>query len=71
MIQRDLEPAIPVELVGKLERAVERAAEEAQPGSAVLLAPGGASFDQFRDYAHRGERFQELVMGLKETNNES
>jgi UDP-N-acetylmuramoylalanine--D-glutamate ligase len=61
MIQRDLEPAVPVEIVGRLERAVERAMEEAQPGSAVVLAPGGASFDQFRDYAHRGERFQQLV----------
>jgi UDP-N-acetylmuramoylalanine--D-glutamate ligase len=63
-IERDLEPAIPVEIVGRLEAAVECAAQHAQPGSSILLAPGGASFDQFRDYAHRGEVFQQLVRAL-------
>ncbi len=49
---------------GTLEEAVEVAARSAQPGDVVLLAPGGTSFDAFRDFAERGERFRELVGAL-------
>jgi UDP-N-acetylmuramoylalanine--D-glutamate ligase len=48
-----------------LERAVESAAERAQPGDVVLLSPAAASFDAFRDYEQRGDRFRELVEGLR------
>ena len=51
---------------GTLERAVELAAELAEPGDTVLLAPGGASFDQFTSYAERGERFAALVRSITE-----
>ena len=44
-----------------LDRAVELAAGLAEPGDTVLLAPGCASFDQFRSYAERGDRFASLV----------
>jgi UDP-N-acetylmuramoylalanine--D-glutamate ligase len=47
-----------------LDEAVEVAAREARPGDVVLLAPGGTSFDAFRDFAERGERFRELVKAL-------
>jgi UDP-N-acetylmuramoylalanine--D-glutamate ligase len=49
---------------GTLERAVESAADRAQPGEVVLLSPACASFDAFRDYEQRGERFRELVEAL-------
>jgi UDP-N-acetylmuramoylalanine--D-glutamate ligase len=49
---------------GTLEEAVETGAKNAQPGDVVLLAPGGTSFDAFRDFAERGERFRELVEAL-------
>ena len=49
-----------------LEEAVDAAARVARPGDVVLLSPGGTSFDAFRDYAHRGRRFKELVMALEE-----
>jgi UDP-N-acetylmuramoylalanine--D-glutamate ligase len=57
-----------VELVqsGDLEHAVAEAAARARPGQTVLLAPACASFDQFADYAARGERFRELVEALPE-----
>ena len=51
---------------GTLERAVELAAELAEPGDTVLLAPGGASFDQFASYAERGDRFAALVRSITE-----
>jgi UDP-N-acetylmuramoylalanine--D-glutamate ligase len=47
-----------------LELAVQRAAELAKPGEAVLLSPACASFDMFRDYRHRGEVFAQAVRRL-------
>jgi len=55
---------LPVERLASLEKAVERAAELAQPGEAVLLSPACASFDMFRDYRHRGEVFAAAVKAL-------
>jgi len=50
--------------VETLEEAVEVAARLARPGDVVLLSPGGTSFDAFRDFTHRGDRFKELVQQL-------
>jgi len=47
-----------------LENAIKRAAESAQPGDIVLLAPACASFDLFRSYEHRGRVFKETVKAL-------
>jgi len=47
-----------------LERAVGEAAAEAESGDTVLLSPACASFDQFRDFEDRGDRFRRLVEGL-------
>jgi UDP-N-acetylmuramoylalanine--D-glutamate ligase len=47
-----------------LENAVKRAAEDSQKGETVLLSPASASFDQFRDFEARGDRFRELVGAL-------
>jgi UDP-N-acetylmuramoylalanine--D-glutamate ligase len=47
-----------------LERAVRFAAASAVDGDVVLLSPACASYDQFRDYEERGERFRELVEEL-------
>ncbi len=52
---------------GTLEKAVEEAARRAASGDAVLLSPACASFDQFRNFEHRGEVFERLVRGLAET----
>ncbi len=46
---------------GPFEQVIGRAAELAEPGDVVLLAPACASFDMFRDYEDRGERFMNLV----------
>lgn len=50
--------------VSMLEDAVGAAVRLARSGDVVLLSPGGTSFDAFRDFAERGERFKQLVRGL-------
>jgi UDP-N-acetylmuramoylalanine--D-glutamate ligase len=47
-----------------LHEAVIKAAEVAESGDVVLLSPGGTSFDEFKDFAERGERFREWVQEL-------
>jgi UDP-N-acetylmuramoylalanine--D-glutamate ligase len=48
-----------------LPDAVARAAALAVAGDAVLLSPACASFDMFRDYAHRAEVFVQAVRELQ------
>ena len=66
-IARALAGRVASELVGTLEEAVHRAHSLAEPDDAVLLAPACSSFDQFRDFEERGDRFKQLVRTLPET----
>jgi UDP-N-acetylmuramoylalanine--D-glutamate ligase len=52
-------------IVPTLLEAVTEAAKRARPGDVVLLSPACSSFDQFRNYQHRGEVFREAVNALK------
>jgi len=47
--------------VGDLAHAVAAVRRVARAGDTVILAPGCASFDQFRNFAERGEQFKRLV----------
>jgi UDP-N-acetylmuramoylalanine--D-glutamate ligase len=49
---------------GSLPEAVTLAAAHARPGDAVLLSPACASFDMFKDYAHRAAVFCDAVQAL-------
>jgi UDP-N-acetylmuramoylalanine--D-glutamate ligase len=53
-----------METVTHLHEAVERAVTVAEPGDVVLLSPGGTSFDEFKDFEERGERFRTWVQEL-------
>jgi UDP-N-acetylmuramoylalanine--D-glutamate ligase len=55
---------VPGEDCASLAEAVERAAAAARPGDVVLLAPGCASFDMFRDFEDRGDQFRILARAL-------
>jgi UDP-N-acetylmuramoylalanine--D-glutamate ligase len=61
-----IESQITAEIVHSetLDNAIRKAHARAQPGDVVLLAPACASFDQFKNYEHRGQLFKQIVQGL-------
>lgn len=63
-IKNELGEHIPVALFATLDDAVIHAGNVSKAGDIVLLSPGCASYDMFRDYEHRGQEFQRIVKGL-------
>ncbi len=57
----------PIQDAATLEQAVTLAAQTAMAGDAVLLSPACASFDMFKDYAHRAGVFVDAVAALAQT----
>lgn len=55
---------IPFKTASSMEEAVRMASAYAQPGESVLLSPGCASFDMFKNYAERGDVFQDAAKCL-------
>jgi UDP-N-acetylmuramoylalanine--D-glutamate ligase len=70
MIESQMKEATEIDQSETLETAIKRAAEAAKPGDIVLLAPACASFDQFRNYEHRGKVFKQVVKALVEQANQ-
>jgi UDP-N-acetylmuramoylalanine--D-glutamate ligase len=52
------------EVFADLPSAFRAATSEAEQGDTVLLSPGYASYDQFRDFTERGDLFRALVASL-------
>lgn len=63
-IYRMVKDFCPARMVNSLEEAVKEGLEIAEKSDTVLLSPGCASFDMFKNYADRGERFREIVRRL-------
>lgn len=55
---------IEVGRVENLEEAFSFALKRAKPGDIILLSPACSSFDQYRNYAERGDHFKSLVRDL-------
>lgn len=61
---KQLGDVVPTHFATDMKDAVRKASECAKRGDVVLLSPACASFDMFKNYAHRGEVFQEAVKEL-------
>ena len=51
--------------VDSLAEAIRTATNLAQAGQVILLSPGCASYDMFKNFEERGERFAEMVLALR------
>lgn len=71
-LEEAMQPIVPTLVrAHSMDQAVEEAARLAKPGEVVVLSPGCASMDWFRDYMERGEAFQAAVHRLKEQHAQS
>ena len=53
-------------IINDFEQAVCAARAKAQKGDSVVLSPASASFDMFKNFAERGNRFKDIVLGFRE-----
>lgn len=60
MLERDL-GHLPHVSIWNFDEATAKALSLAQPGDQVLLSPACASFDQFKNFEHRGDHFEALA----------
>ncbi|HEY3012280.1 MAG TPA: UDP-N-acetylmuramoyl-L-alanine--D-glutamate ligase [Gemmatimonadales bacterium] len=64
LIVKDLASSVEVVPAGTFEEVLSTARRLARPGDAVLLSPACSSYDMFRNYEERGERFRAAVQAL-------
>jgi UDP-N-acetylmuramoylalanine--D-glutamate ligase len=64
-IIKQLNGIVPIYESATLEDAVKCSYKNAKNNTTVLLSPGCSSFDMFKDYKERGNRFKEAVRNLK------
>ncbi len=65
-IQEQLGSSVPTRSFPNLEQAFGEAVRWAKSGDVVLLSPACSSFDQYENYAQRGDHFKRLVNGLQD-----
>jgi UDP-N-acetylmuramoylalanine--D-glutamate ligase len=63
-ILRDLGSTLDVVTASSFDEVVAKARQHAQPGDVVLLSPACSSYDMFRNYEERGDRFRAAVLAL-------
>lgn len=62
--------AVDLKVVQGFEKCIREAFLDALPGDIIVLSPACASFDQFRNFEHRGDTFKEIVHRMELENEE-
>ena len=65
LVAHDLQAVIPVVSAGDFDEVIATARRLAKPGDAVLLSPACSSYDMFRNYEERGDRFRAAVEAMR------
>ena len=58
--------SVPIEIIPDFDSAVIRGCEIVKSGEALLLSPASTSYDRFKNYAERGDRFKEIIKSIKQ-----
>ena len=58
--------AVHTEMISDFDLAVIRGCEVVKSGEALLLSPASTSYDRFKNYAERGDRFKEIIKSIKQ-----
>jgi len=66
---KTLEGKTPYTKAGDLQNAVNLATKNSKSGDVVMLSPACASFDQFKNFEHRGDEFKKFVQEILASNN--
>ena len=65
IIKKQLKGSAPMIECQTLSNAIKKIYSAAQKGDIVLFSPACASFDQFKDFEHRGREFKKFVLAIK------
>jgi UDP-N-acetylmuramoylalanine--D-glutamate ligase len=65
LVMHDLGALVPVVSAGDFDEVIATARRLAKPGDAVLLSPACSSYDMFRNYEERGDRFRAAVEAMR------
>ena len=61
---KDSNQYIPISICNSIEEAVNIAKENAKFGDIVTLSPACASFDMFKNFEERGNKFKSIINNL-------
>jgi UDP-N-acetylmuramoylalanine--D-glutamate ligase len=64
LIEKDLKGKVKLMRGGSFTDVIEKARKLAKPGEAVLLSPACSSYDMFRNYEDRGDKFRAAVEAM-------
>jgi UDP-N-acetylmuramoylalanine--D-glutamate ligase len=64
IIEKELAGAAPIYKTGTIENAVKKLQSLTKENDVVLFSPACASFDQFKNFEHRGKTFKKIISSL-------